>query len=113
VEKIRKVDELVAQVATASAEQTQGISQVNTAVTEMDKLTQSNAASAEESASAAEELNAQAECLKQVVSELTALVDGSRKPNAAAVEESPEPAARNLRTPSTHSLRPSLVSHRG
>jgi len=112
VEKIRKVDELVAQVATASAEQTQGISQVNTAVTEMDKLTQANAASAEESASAAEELNAQAEYLKQAVTELVAVVDGSRKANPAAAMKSTEPADRNFRAPSTHSIRPSLVSHR-
>jgi septal ring factor EnvC (AmiA/AmiB activator) len=70
------VDELAAEVASASQEQTQGITQVNLAVSEMDKVTQSNAANAEESASAAEELNAQADALKDAVSELLALVDG-------------------------------------
>jgi hypothetical protein len=42
----------------------------------MDKVTQSNAANAEESASAAEELNAQAESLQVAVNELLQLVDG-------------------------------------
>ena len=74
--KARQVDELAAEVANASREQSQGIEQINLAVGQMDKVTQSNAAGAEESASAAEELNAQAECLKEAVSELQRLVDG-------------------------------------
>jgi methyl-accepting chemotaxis protein len=76
VAKARQVDELVAEIATASREQSQGIDQVNTAVTQMDKVTQSNAAAAEESASASEELNAQALTLKGAVSELLAMVGG-------------------------------------
>lgn len=71
-----KVAELVAEIAAASQEQAQGINQVNTAVTQMDKVTQSNAANAEESASAAEELNAQADALREAVAELLQLVDG-------------------------------------
>lgn len=77
VEKARKVDELVVAIASASNEQSQGILQVNTAVAEMDKVTQSNAASAEESASASEELNAQANSMKEAVEELVHLVGGS------------------------------------
>jgi methyl-accepting chemotaxis protein len=76
VAKARQVDELVAEIATASREQSQGIEQVNTAVTQMDKVTQGNAAAAEESASASEELNAQAQTLKDAVSDLLALVGG-------------------------------------
>ena len=76
VGKARQVDEMAGEVAAASQEQSQGISQVNTAVTEMDKVTQSNAASAEESASAAEEMTAQAEALKEAVTELLRMVDG-------------------------------------
>ena len=75
--KVRQVDELVAEVASASLEQSQGIEQVNTAVTQMDKVTQSNAASAEESASASEELKAQADTLKAAVQELMTLVGGN------------------------------------
>lgn len=78
IEKIRQVDELVTAVAGASAEQSQGITQVNSAVTQMDKVTQRNAASAEESASAAQELNREAEVMKTAVAELLQLVGGVR-----------------------------------
>ena len=77
VGKARQVDEMAGEVAAASQEQSQGIAQVNTAVTQMDKVTQSNAANAEESAAAAEELTAQAETLKEAVAELLRLVDGT------------------------------------
>ncbi len=77
VTKARQVDELVAEVAGASREQTQGITQINTAVGQMDKVTQSNAANAEESAAAAEELNAQATTMKESVMELMQLVGGN------------------------------------
>jgi methyl-accepting chemotaxis protein len=79
VGKARQVDELAAQVAAASKEQSQGINQVNMAVGQMDKVTQSNAANAEESAAAAEELNAQAEAMKDAVNELLTLVDGNAR----------------------------------
>jgi methyl-accepting chemotaxis protein len=77
VAKARQVDELAAEVASASREQTQGITQINTAVGQMDKVTQSNAANAEECAAAAEELNAQAETMKQSVGDLLKLVGGT------------------------------------
>ena len=81
VVKARKVDELVAEIATASEEQNQGIGQVTTAVSQMDKVTQANAASAEETASAAEELNAQSEVMRDTVRSLRQLVDGSAQPS--------------------------------
>lgn len=74
LEKSREVDRLVTEVATASNEQSEGIAQINTAVSQMDKVTQSNAANAEETASAAEELNAQSEELRNAASQLAALV---------------------------------------
>ena len=76
VTKARQVDELVAEIATASREQSQGLDQLNTAVTQMDKVTQTNAASAEESASASEELTSQAVALREIVTELQNLVKG-------------------------------------
>jgi len=77
VEKARQVDEIVAEIATASQEQNQGIGQINTAVSQMDKITQSNAASAEETAAASEELSAQAVTLKETVGHLRQLVGGA------------------------------------
>jgi methyl-accepting chemotaxis protein len=77
VAKARQVDELAAEVANASREQTLGITQINAAVGQMDQVTQSNAASAEESAAAAAELNSQAGAMKESVAELLALVGGN------------------------------------
>ena len=77
VQSVGKTTDLVSEIAAASQEQAQGIDQVNTAVAQMDKVTQQNAANAEESASASEELNAQAESMKEVVGQLTALVGGA------------------------------------
>jgi methyl-accepting chemotaxis protein len=74
-----KVGELVAEIAAASNEQAQGIEQVNTAVTEMDRVVQQNAANAEESASASETMNTQADRMKATVDGLLTLVAGSRK----------------------------------
>ncbi len=82
VEKVRRVDELVGEIANASKEQSQGIGQVNTAVSEMDKVTQSNAANAEENASAAEELNAQAGSLRAAIQDLEQLVLGTTSARA-------------------------------
>jgi methyl-accepting chemotaxis protein len=73
-----KVTHLIAEVAAASNEQAQGIEQVNTAVAQMDNVTQQNAANAEESASASEELSAQARELNDMVEVLVAIV-GSTK----------------------------------
>jgi methyl-accepting chemotaxis protein len=100
VSKARQVDELVAEVATASREQTQGINQINSAVGQMDKVTQANAASAEESAAASEELNSQAHVMKQAVAELLRLVgqtssDAPAPASRARVEVSNSDAARN------------------
>ena len=61
------------------------ITQINTAVGQMDKVTQSNAANAEESAAAAEELNAQASVMKESVTELLKLVGGANQTNATRI----------------------------
>jgi methyl-accepting chemotaxis protein len=76
-----KVNALVGEIAAASREQAQGIDQVNVAVGQMDKVTQSNAASAEESAAASEELSSQAVQLTEMVGELVALVGAKSHEN--------------------------------
>ncbi len=77
-ESALKVGDLVAEISEASKEQSNGIEQVNLAITEMDKVVQQNAANAEESASASEEMNAQAEQLRDYVGDLVQLVTGKR-----------------------------------
>jgi methyl-accepting chemotaxis protein/methyl-accepting chemotaxis protein-1 (serine sensor receptor) len=76
VEEFGKVKTLVDEVNQGSQEQTRGIEEVARAIIQMQTVTQSTAAGAEESASAAEELNAQSEAVKDVVRRLTAMVGG-------------------------------------
>ena len=72
-----KVAQLVSEVAEASREQSQGIGRITTAVTEMDKVTQSNADSAAEAASAAGNLSLQASNLLDAVNEINVLAHGA------------------------------------
>jgi methyl-accepting chemotaxis protein len=71
-----RIAQLVDEIASASQEQAHGINQINTAVAEIDKVTQQVAASAEESASAAEEMSAQAEQMKSYVGDLMTVIGG-------------------------------------
>lgn len=71
----KKVNDLITEIASASQEQSQGIDQISTAVTQMDKITQQNAANSEESASAAEELSSQAEELQGMVGQFSVSAD--------------------------------------
>ena len=66
-----RVNAIVGEIAAATTEQSQGLGQITTSVTQMDQVTQNNAAAAEESASAGEELAAQAESLDKVVADLS------------------------------------------
>jgi methyl-accepting chemotaxis protein len=77
--QIRELDTLVAEIADASGEQSQGINQVTTAVSQMDQVTQANAGSAEESAAAAEELSAQSISLREAIAGLQSLIGGGTK----------------------------------
>jgi hypothetical protein len=88
-EKVTSTDSLVAEIAAAAREQAQGIEQINTAIAQLDKVSQTNSASAEESASAAEELDAQAATLKDQVVKLRQLVGG----DSVTASASPTPSA--------------------
>ncbi|MCJ1887512.1 methyl-accepting chemotaxis protein [Pseudomonas sp. LA21] len=65
---IKRVTDIMAEIAAASAEQSSGIEEVNGAVTQMDEMTQQNAALVEEAAASAEALQEQAGLLNQSVS---------------------------------------------
>ncbi len=75
-ESVAKVKGLVEEVSIASRQQTQGIEQVSQAVAQMEKVTQSNAANAEESAAASEELSAQAQTATAAIGRLRTLIVG-------------------------------------
>ena len=68
VPKIQETAELIKDIANAAKEQDIGLGQINTAMTQLDQVTQTNAASSQEMASASEELNGQANSLKQMMS---------------------------------------------
>jgi methyl-accepting chemotaxis protein len=65
---VKRVSTLIGQIAGAAHEQSAGIGQVNEAVTQLDQMTQQNAALVEQSAAAAESLKDQARNLAQAVS---------------------------------------------
>ena len=111
--KTRQVNELVSEVAGASQEQTQGITQINTAVGQMDKVTQSNAASAEESAAAAQELNAQAGLMKQAVQKLTELAGDNVTATAATFGQVQKTPARKPVVPIKRTAPVSTPSENG
>ncbi len=72
-----KVADIVNEITAASKEQSDGITQVTNAVSQMDQVTQQNSASAEEGASSAEQLSGQADNLKFIAMELSRLVYGN------------------------------------
>ncbi len=67
VASVRRVTDIMGEISAASHEQTQGIEQINQAITQMDQVTQQNAALVEEAAAAASSLQAQAGQLVQAV----------------------------------------------
>jgi methyl-accepting chemotaxis protein len=67
VDAIRKVADIVGHIATASAEQSTGIDQINKALTQMDEVTQQNSALVEENAATAKTLEEQAEAMTRQV----------------------------------------------
>jgi methyl-accepting chemotaxis protein len=76
VTNVKKATGLTKEINTASVEQSEGVSQVNGAIQQMDQITQQNAANAEETAAASEELTAQANALSEQVDILSAQVGG-------------------------------------
>jgi methyl-accepting chemotaxis protein len=68
VQAVKRVTDIMAEIAAASNEQSSGIEQVNQAIIQMDDVTQQNAALVEEAAAAAESMQEQAGTLKEAVS---------------------------------------------
>ncbi len=68
VASIKRVTDIMGEISAASSEQSVGVAQVGKAITQMDQVTQQNAALVEESAAAAESLKSQAQQLLQAVS---------------------------------------------
>jgi methyl-accepting chemotaxis protein len=101
-----KVKTLVDEVNLGSQEQARGIEQISKAIAQMDQVTQSTAASAEQGASASQELSAQAQSMGHAIRKLSKLVDGGdetgvrrtiARPPQAALKPRPAPASSGLK----------------
>jgi methyl-accepting chemotaxis protein len=97
VSSVKRVTDIVGEIAAASQEQSTGIDQVNRAVTQMDRVVQTNAAQSEELSSTARSLTAQAEQLQTLVARFK-LADEHRADDAPScdaaleiIEDEPRP----------------------
>ena len=110
VEGSKKVNDLIAEIASASKEQADGIKQITEGVTTMDKVTQENSANSEESAAAATQLNEQAKALNDMIGRFN-LGQASASVRSAAASVAPASAAmsREARSPRQSAQRPEQV----
>ena len=76
VDAVKRVNDIMGEITTASADQSAGIETVNVSITKMDEATQQNAALVEQAAAAAKSLQEQAESLSQAVSIFSLAEDG-------------------------------------
>ena len=96
VDNTAKVTKMTAEISTACQEQSMGVQEITRAMNMLDQVTQTNTASSEESASAAEELSAQATSLKGVVDLLVVTIKGGDRYQAGASLQQPEVRASNV-----------------
>jgi methyl-accepting chemotaxis protein len=97
VTSIKRVNDIMAEIASASAEQATGIDEIGKAVTQMDEVTQQNAALVEEAAAAAESLQSQAEQLATRVSAFKLDDSGGHSPSVSSPKRLAKPAAKMIR----------------
>jgi methyl-accepting chemotaxis protein len=110
VGSIQRVSDIVAEITSASAEQSSGVQQVGEAVSQMDQATQQNAALVEESAAAAESLRSQAQLLVQAVAVFRLSAAGEpRLAHAAAAANAPV-AERRSPARATNVARPAFAA---
>jgi methyl-accepting chemotaxis protein len=104
VTSVKKVSDIIGEISTASDEQASGIEQINTAVTQMDRGTQENAALVEEATSAAAAMTEQAQALVDLVGFFrtgaeTAPAVKTTKPRAAEPARKPAPRTTATKAP--------------
>ena len=93
VVRVKKVTDVMAEIASSSREQASGIEQVNKAITMMDDVTQQNAALVEEASAAAQALSEQASNLTQLISRYRVGEGAAADHPRAAPRPAPAPAA--------------------
>jgi methyl-accepting chemotaxis protein len=88
VGSVKKMADIIAEIATASDEQAKGIEQVNNTVTQLDEVTQGNSAMSDEAMSVAEAMSKEAQQLLQIVSAFK--VDDRQSPALRVVASNPQ-----------------------
>ncbi|MEM9158181.1 MAG: methyl-accepting chemotaxis protein [Verrucomicrobiota bacterium] len=95
VEHTQKMDELVAQISDASDEQNKGVGLIQNSITQMDSVTQRNAAGAEETASSSKVLLDQSDTLQTAIGDLVQIVNGANGKTSAATVATSSVASAN------------------
>ncbi len=111
VSSVRKVSDLIAEIAAASQEQSSGIGQVNTAVTQMDQVVQQNASLVEEATAATESMKEQAGSLLQMVSRFK--LGGEQGEFTPLQAQAPRPAPARMAAPAPIKVKadPAKLAH--
>lgn len=108
VNGVKKVSDIIAEIAAAAQEQAAGIEEVNKAITQMDEMTQQNAALVEEATAASESMNEEAKEMNDLMDffdlgdeepEPVKVVRKRRRRKSRIVEEQAAPAARKNKSP--------------
>ncbi|WP_304622802.1 methyl-accepting chemotaxis protein [Roseateles cellulosilyticus] len=110
VTQVQGVNQLIAEIAIATAEQSKGISQVGDAVNQLDQVTQQNAALVEESAAAADSLKHQAAALAEAVRVFKLADQRAVAPAAPVAVVAPEPAPAAAPRSAARAARPARAS---
>ena len=119
VEGVKKVGDIIAEIAAASAEQTAGIEQVNMAVTNLDEMTQQNAALAEETSAASAAMSENAADMQRAMAFFNTSGSYSAAPSRAtapattverAAAPAPKPAAAQRRAPAAKPVKKTTAS---
>ncbi len=108
VTSIKQVADIMGEITAATQEQSNGIEEVNQAITQMDEMTQQNAALVEEAAAAAESMQEQAQKLAQAVSIFK--LDGDELKARAPARAVRAPAAPAARAPAAPAPRPAVAA---
>lgn len=101
VTQVKKVTDLVNEIAMASKEQTNGIEQISEAIQQMDQVVQRNAANANETASASEILSSQAQELNVLINRIVKEVNAD---NAVKQDKESQPLRERGRNSSVHTM---------
>ena len=108
LQTVHQTADVVDKIATAAVAQHEGLNQINTAISQLDAVTQSNAAGSEQTASAAEQLNAQSSDLRHAAALLASIVGTNQHEDPHSLTSDPPPGTNSSLGKPTKPRRPDL-----